>query len=61
MPRRSAEELALIESVEYQAISKTRLWKEIFYLRHLLDDKTTFFNQMEQQMRDMEAQLEAER
>lgn len=29
----------LIESAEYQAISKTRLWTEIFYLRELLDGK----------------------
>ena len=29
----------LFESAEYQAISKTRLWREIFYLRELLGDK----------------------
>ena len=37
----------LFESAEYQAISKTRLWKEIFFLRELLESKTEMIGKME--------------
>jgi len=38
--RQDEIELALFETADYQAISKARLWREIFFLRQLVEEKT---------------------
>ena len=50
----------LLESSQFQEISQTRLWKEIFYLRRQVAQKDSIITQMNNNMQSLQSKLQLE-